>query len=506
MASDRPPPPFSRRQQQLGVVICVVWALVWGLRAVFLDNLVTSTDSLFPLTRGLFSILTDPAFAPQWIWGWLNAAPTHPPLPAVYSALFCGLAGLSYEAVQVSSVVLHGLLVVELYRLASCWTRDRQAPLIAAALVSTVPVLAAWYRVDYHESLTTLLVVATLRQATVTDLRRTGPAVKLGLLVGLGALCKLSFWVVILLPAVHFLGARVRDRATLLNALAVVATVALICGWWYFPHLPAIQKNIASSTSTDLSLITRLDYYLIRPPGNLALTLLALAGVSMIILRGGLLTGRYAAAQLLLSCLPAFAFLVSMFDPWERYIVPVLPLSCLLAAVALARGLASLPAPRRAALGLLLALAAASAVFNLQRPRESYGVAESAGIPQPDRRDFSSLARALAHARRLHLPLLMVANAPPAQVWINGQWAQLGLVPGRDIQIIGGKEARKKIAGDEQVSYIQVDGPRSLPDRTWNLGSLHRSQVVSHRWRRKLVARFDDESPFAVRLFILRGD
>lgn len=497
-------PLLSLRQQQIGVLVCVVWVLFWGLRAVYLDNRVTSTDTLFPQTKGLFFLLDDPMFTPAWLWGWLNAAPTHPPLPALYGALFCWLVGFSHEAVQVSSVVLHGLLVVELFRLTRACARDRLAPLVAAALAATAPVLAAWFRVDYPESLTTLLVVATLRQGLATDLRRPGPAITLGLLVGLGALCKLSFWVVLLPPAAHFFGARVRDRARLLNALAAVATVALVCGWWYFGHLSAIGKNLASSTSNSLPMLSRLHYYLVQPPGNLTLTAAALAGALMAALRRELLTDGHATVQLLLAWLPAHALLVGLFDPWERYIVPVLPLSCLLAAVALARALALLPIPRRVVVALLLAgLAAGSAVINLQRPRESYGVAESSGILQPDRRSYHSLARALARARALGHPLLIVANAPPAQAWVNGQWTRLALVPRGGVEMVGAAVAGERLARGEAVSYLQVDGPRRFLDRTWNLGTVHWPREVLRGQRRTLVARFADESPYTVRLFVI---
>ncbi len=494
-------PLLTRRQQQLGVLACALWVVAWGLRAVYLDNRVTSTDTFFPQTKGLFFLLQDPMFDAAWIWGWLNAAPTHPPLPALYGALFCWLAGFCYEAVQVSSVVLHALVVVELYRLTRACARDRLAPLTAAALGAAAPALAAWFRVDYPESLTTLLVVMTLRQGLSTDLTRTGAAAKLGLLVGLGALCKLSFWLVILPPAACFLAARVRGRVTLLNALVLFGVASLVCGWWYAGHLPAIGKNMASSTSTDLPLDARLWYYLVQPPGNLALVAASLAGAALVSAGRGV-TSRHAAWLLLTAYLPALALLLGLFDPWERYILPLIPVACLLAGLALARALALVPA--RVAPGLLLAaMAVASAAVNLQRPRESYGVAEASGILQPDQRDHGSLARALTRARRLGRPLLIVANAAPAQAWVNGQWTRLSLVPRGGVEMVGRAAARHRLGRGESVSLIQVDGPAAYPDRTWNLGSVHWTPEATPGRSRRLVGRFADASAFTVRLFVL---
>lgn len=484
------------------MALCVLWAMAWGLRAIWLDNRVTANDSLFPHALSLFELWAHPRTDAYAYWEWLNAIPTHPPLAPLFTALFAAVAGPSHEVAQISTLTLFGLLVVEVYRLARTCAVRWPGPLLAAVITATSPILAAWFRVTYPETMMALLVTSTLRQAMATDLRRTGPAVMLGVLTGLGALTKLGFWVVMLVPALFFLGSRVRDRITLLNGLAAVASVAAVCGWWYFGHLPGIWENLTASSGSPVGLYPRAMMYIVAPQGNLALTVLALVGVAMI-LGAGAVSGWWTRAMLLLAWIPGYVGFIAVFDFWERYIVPVLPLSCLLAAVGTGGLVVMLPrrAHRAAVAGVVVALAATFAYQNLRAPARTLGLLDMHGMVQPDARDLSALPRALARIQRKRYPTVMLTAAPAARRWLNGHMDRARAHG--DPRALTVKEARALLGRGRPVYFLHIEGPVTMADAAWSPQQNNVKVALYLAWRRQVVARYWDESPFSVVLYKL---
>ncbi len=497
-----PTSPINRRQEQFAVALCVLWAMAWGLRAIWLDNRVTSNDGFFPHVFSLFEIWSSPEARPHFYWEWLHAVPTHPPLAPLYSALFSAVSGLSHDVTQISTLALLGLLVVEVYRLARACALDWPTPLLAAVVTASSPILAGWFRVDYHETLLALLVVSSLRQGIVTDLRRPGPAVLLGVLVGLGALTKLSYWVVMLVPAVFFLASRVRDRTTLVNGLVAVASVAGVCGWWYFNHLDGILQNFNASSSAGVQVTSKALMYIVAPQGNLGLTVLALVGAA-VMLRTDAVRGWRTKAMLLLAWLPSYAGYVAVFDYWERYIVSVLPISCLLAAVGLGRVVLLLPRRfnRGSVAVVAVALAASFAVHNMLDPGQTQGLLDSHGMVQPDTRDLSALSRALAHIKRKRYPTVTMATAPSAQRWFNGNLDRATALG--EFEALDTKKAWTRLGGGQPVFFLRVTGPPAMADTAWIQNNNNEKVALFEAWRRQVVARYWDESPFSVVLYML---
>lgn len=501
--NDAPRAPLSLKQEQLAVAGCVLWVLVWGLRAIYLDHRITASDNIFPAVDLMVEIVSSRALDWERLLGWFGHSPVHPPLPALHASLVAAALGHSSDNAQVASLLLHGVLVVQVYRLAREGAGHQVTALLATALAATAPPIAAWYRVDYPEALVTVLLLAVLHQAANTDLQRARPALLLGLLVGLGALSKLSFLVVALVPAVYFIAASVRSKRALVNALLAVGVTALVSGWWYFSHLGQILDNLHNSTSTQATAWERAEFYLMRPPGNLLLTAAALLGLGLALYKR-LLAPRTLPWLLLLAYLPAWLAFTLVFDQWERYILPLLPLSCLFAAVGVGWLLGRLQGwPARLALGVAaLALAGVAAAYNTAPPGDPNGLCQDAGILSPDRRDFSSLARALPRLASWRVPAVKVASSADALDWMNGQMDRLAAAD--RVPWLNTDEAKALIKEGRPVHFVHVAGRQAEPNRAFSFDHNVQARRMLTQHKPQQLARFTDESHYVVTLLRIK--
>jgi hypothetical protein len=388
---------LNKLNAQRIVAAAVAWVLLLGALTVWLDNAITGPDGLLPHCFNLAQFLTQGRWSglSEWLW----SVEVHPPLPYVYSTLVAMLFTFELATVRFSCVLLHALVLVQVYLLARTLWRDRTTAAVACLLAATHPMMLGWFRLDYQDPHVTVLVLATLQQAVRTDLRSSRSAALLGVLLGLGALTKLSYCALMVVPAFLYLGVWIRGRRSAANAALAILTAVAICGWWYLVMLDLILKNFVNSTSGNMEVLHKVRLYLLDSPGNLVLNLLAAVGLLTAwpgVRRGlrdapiPLLIGSTWAAGTLL-----FFFL---FDYSPRYLLPLSALACVLGARPLsgllrrvARGAA---APRRAAAWAALVLVLASAGAWPHLVGHSEDGRERGGLLAPDKRDLEAMERA----------------------------------------------------------------------------------------------------------------
>ena len=409
--STREGSPLTVKQEQLAVAGLMVWVLAWGLRACLLDREYAQTDNLMGQAFLLHSALSDGGVGDAW--SALFAGGFHPPLPSLVATLLASLMGFSPETIRISCLLLHPVVMAQVYFLARALCPDRAVALFACLLSATVPMIFGWFRSDFPEPLTTVFVLATLHAMFVVDLRRPWPAARLGLFVGLGALSKLSFGVFILLPALYFAARTIRSARALAMAGLSLLSALVVCGWWYVPSFGDIQTNLELSTggAQEGMHLSRIVDYLWMPAGNLSLTVAAAAGAALAFFAPGV---RRRRLHLLLLCWAgSYLMFLLVFDFWARYILPLLPLSCVLAAVAWGRLMrwlgprARLPALVCAAMALLVAFC----TFNLS---SSHRHRQFLGLIFPSNRVFSIYEKLINRLNVQPSVAIVTTNSAPS--------------------------------------------------------------------------------------------
>ena len=446
----RPPgaPALTTRQAQLALAALVTWVLVWGLRACLLDQDLAQTDNLFGQAshnhRFLFGQGGD-------LRSLLFGSGYHPPLPSLVATLLASAMGFSPETVRASCLLLHPVVIIQVYRLTRALCPDRDVALFASLLSATVPMIYGWFRCDFPEPLATVFVLATLHAIFLSDLRRPGPAARLGLFVGLGALSKLSFVVFILLPSLQFAATRIRSaRQGAMAALALLTALA-VCGWWYAQALPSIMINLGLSTSAaqEGMNLSRLVQYIWMPRGNFTLTLAAAAGALVLLDRG---VDRWRITLLLLAWGGSYLMFLLLFDSWARYIVPLLPLSCVLAALAWGEAVRLLaPRARAAALGgVALVLLASFTLFNLRAPRDHR---QYLGLIVPSTRVLTIYQKLINRLNVQTTVAIVTANSEQARALVTRSLAESGE---RFPVVVTIPHARKRLLGGEEIFRVHV--------------------------------------------------
>ena len=546
-------------------ILAAAWVVGFGLWTVLGENRPTGHDSVFPTAyRGFRLLLGAPIDGETWA-RWIGAMDIHPPLPMLLGLVSGALFGMSLAAVRLGSVALHLVLLVQVYTLVRRLTGHRDAVALACWLVAVVPLVGAWMRCDYPEPLLSVLVIGTLQLAMRTSLHRPAQALLLGVVVGLGALTKLGYAVIMLPAAVLFVGAQVRRRraqGASVGALGVglvlaVAGAMAVAGWWYLWHIDDIITNFHMSTQVSMPLSERLARYFWQPTGNLLLVGVALAG--LVLARVRRTVPDRDLALVAGTWLGGYAALTLLFDVMPRYIGPLHPLSCVLAALlfdAVTRG-RSRKGPTRnkpisegvepprwqgattkeyccilrsrnvaggdgsaagasvccvagpkmraatlAAVGVAAAMGGLWAQLSPPSDRLTHG--NSTGWLAPDRRDFGAFAR----ARRLaltHGPYhVLVVRSESAMFWISDlQFAVLNRLPG-PLPSVDWTTLRDRVVAGEPVAVVVIDD-RTEANPEANLPLRHVELAQIRQWfdvqDKRRLGRFTDNSAFGFTVY-----
>ncbi len=489
----------------------VAWVLAWGARAAALDTLQPGSDSILGHVIRVHAALADSEQALPL--GLLFPEGWHPPLPALYGVLITSVLGIGMEVIRLASVLLHGVALVQTYHLALLVTSRRSAALLASALVAVLPTVAGWFRTDFSEPLTTVLVLATYHLALKCDLERDRRrALLLGLVVGLGLLTKLSYAAIVFVPALLYLALRVRTARAALNVGLAAAVVAAVAGWWYWVNLDSVLLNLQMS-SKDIKdvaggqgpLLMRIKL-LASIPDVYPLLLAGLAGVVLawvrrLVPRGPLLIATACWAA------PVVLFL-GLFDIVSRYLVPILPLSCVFAALALDHLLRALPRgrgrlARRLAWGMVVAALASVSLLSNLLPQPLEG-RHASGILNPYTGRLDAFERAVFRAADEGLPVLIASAHMQASEWTNNQVLLYQVRGARPVTWLEQRaDARRILSRGEPVAVLHLTAAYLEARPNPGEKDVRRD---AHRWLMKQKIRiplgvYRDSSPYQVALY-----
>ena len=487
---------LSARKGQLFLGLLVLFFLAWDLHAVLADqNLGTdaSDTTLVDFIHLHFDLQE------SGVGEWLARGNVKGPLATLLLLGLGQLVGDWLIAARLLSVLLHGLLLVLVSRLTHRLSGSRVAALVAVAICGSFPAVYGWFRLDFHEPLVAVAVAATLL-LMLDDLRGPASAARLGLVVGLGLMTKLTYPMFLLLPGALYLLRQLRTRRRALLLLLAAGVAVLLTAWWLVPSAKLIQQYLLDSTQRNpVSVWHKLDLYLVQLPGSAVLLGAALTG-AVLAWRGRLAPARGVLA-LTLCVVPSVALLVVVFDPWSRYIIPAYPAAGVLAALGVARGLSwvhvRLPRARPLLLGLLgVVLLAQYLWFNLVAGEAMHrDRIQGAGMVAPDTRPHDAYARATRTIRRNGWKVLAL---PSFHVALPELWHHRGVRP-PELQL---PEAVANFRQGKPV-YLLAARPDGLPTHPRALldhNPVETAPMVLERlaWlkarlaRMKVVQRFSD--------------
>ena len=206
------------------------------------------------------------------------------PLPTFLDAIPMAIAGQTFAAAQVSSILIGALVPVLAWRLAADVAQELELPVgrartlaVGAGLTTAVylPLLLHSSLPDSTMPFTVLALVACLLMTRI--LRAAGRArildprlLALGVAIGLAALTRNeAIWLgVVWAGLVWFTGDRpMADRVRLIGVVAVVA--ALVFAPWALRNWQAFGSPLPSQTATNALSITGLDIFAWNDPPTL---------------------------------------------------------------------------------------------------------------------------------------------------------------------------------------------------------------------------------------------
>ena len=227
----------------------VFFFVAWDLWAVLSDLRITiSPDSSSPGTIQLRHLIFENWCANQlqhWLYTHKGPALHLLALPLL---LLIEQAPLSS---RILGVLLHGVVLWQVFCLCRGLGGDRRAALLSTILLGASPMVFGWFRLDFYEGLHSVIACAVLQMMIKVRLDRPGPAAALGLLIGLGVLTKNSFYLIMVAPALWFLWCRCRHLRSWPSLLALVATTALLVVPWVVFKFSELVDNFFGSTGSN---------------------------------------------------------------------------------------------------------------------------------------------------------------------------------------------------------------------------------------------------------------
>ncbi len=517
----RPPEPWEtplldrlKSPQFIMLSALVTWVLAWGARAALLDGIQPGSDSILghviriqgALAAGDRGLAADLLLAPGW----------HPPLPVIYGLLVTSVLGVGMGVIRLSSVFLHCVALVQTYLLARRAACTRDAALLAGGLVAALPMITGWFRTDFPEPLTTVFVLATHQLALRCDLQKDRRrALALGLVLGLGLLCKLGFAVFAFFPAVFFLALRLRTRTAAINAGLAALVAGAVCGWWYWMNLDAVLENLGMSSKHIRAVAAGEGSFLFRlklltgMPELYPLLAAAAAGVALAWRRR--LLPRQELLLLTVFWAAPVLLLVGLFDILSRYLLPILPLCCLLTGLALhhlARDVFGSRGRRwrQLSLGLMaLALCCVSLLTNLlPQPLDDR---DASGILNPYTGRLDAFTRATSRAAAAGLPVLIASAHMQASEWSNNQILLYGVSGEKQVSWLDQvPDAERELERGQPVAVLVLTASFGEARPNEQEKDIRRE---ARRWlsgqRSVHLGTFADTSPFKVSLYRVQG-
>lgn len=373
------------------VVLLVAFLLAWDLRAIFLDQRPSGSDTITIQALQLHRLITDGSGVGLEI----VMGPKGPVAPML-ALVFLFVLGQATMAVRLLSVLCHGAMMLQCYDLGRRLGQSGRTGLLAALLCGTQPMVFGWCRMDHQEPLLTVLVLGAMQLMLRVRLDRWAPALGLGLLMAMGLMTKPSYVVFMTVPGLWFMARRLRSPGSILRLGGLVAMMVLAVLPWVIPIAGNLLVSYPSMAAfnPDQDYLWKALHYLGLPGTWPLFGAALLASAFLVIKQPGL---RWAVALLFGTTAFSLACFVFIFDVWSRYILPLFPLCAILTALGLEHLLERLPTlPRRVVpwvLGSsLLGLFVGQNITGIagEDQRETY-----LGIITPDTRPYEAMPRAL---------------------------------------------------------------------------------------------------------------
>jgi len=390
---------------------------------------------------------------------------------------------------RVLSIACHLLLFLMVYWMALKLTRSRLTGLFAVVLVGTFPAIYGWFRMEYHEPMLAV-VLLWLLQIMMGGLRQRSTAIFLGLAMGLGALFKAGFFVYAFFPCICLFLIQRKELTVLKNYAIAVAVFGAVAGWWYLANLGKFSSYVQLSSSALSAaeappLLREIQLkcfdYMLHLPYLAPFILTALAG-AVYAWRWGYLDTR-ALTLLLSTILGTIFLLVTVFDFWSRYMVPILPVAGLLIAVGGA-GLSqrfSQPLWRNAmrvlGAGLSLLLLTWFCYDNLHGYHIRNIVREhTVGLVSPDRRAYNSMERIEAFLRKRKLKVVS-DHYGWFRCRLPGPVVDIRAFYGRSLPRIPQSEVLPNLHGGQTVHLLVCHNHEDI------LAKINRAETIDHHSR-----------------------
>ena len=302
------------------------------------------------------------------------------------------------QAVRVAELCLHLGVIWGTYAL-GCQLAGRGVGLLAAYLLAAVPLMLSWGRAGNADPVIWATLLALFWVLLRLDLRRPRHALQLGLAAGLAASSRLIAMVYLGCAALWVLAFAVRNRRAAINLVPAALLSIILPGWWVAARWGAVSEAARRSTNRLSDPVLQVaQVYLMHGVGYVVLAgLIALA----VAWRWGLLPGRLLSLFGFWLLLPVLQLLF-MWDAWERYILPLMPMVALIVAVSALRLSERWPAARRRALVATLVL-----LGGLHLALVQAGVDWVSGLNLPDSRRYAALERVARSVPRVAPVLVM---------------------------------------------------------------------------------------------------
>ena len=486
---------LSPNQEKLLVLAAAAWMLLWGVTAILSNGRPSGPDGVFPRVWSLFNMLRFDG--PGSFLVWIVDKKTHPPLPALYGTALAAIFGPSRETVRLGGLLLQLVLLFQVRGLILALTSCRTSAVLGCWLVAALPVTAGWFRMDFHEPMVSVLLMATLGMAARWRVHRAKEAALLGLMVGLGSLSKLGYGVFILAPGLIIIARFLRDPRTRGKAPIVALTMALSGGWWYLLCFDELPRYMAMSISQQFMLAERLAVYCLEAPELTFLGLLALVGIPATL--RAFPGARWGILLLGATLVFGAGALLFWFDTHIRYIIPLHGVAMVLACSGAAGILTRIsPGVHKWALALaLLVLVGFSCWANLGPiPHESMELYGSRGLISSNPHDYKGLHRAHAWIMKQGRAYLLVSRDPETAAWTSDQ--RLAAVIGGEPPAFLSLANLRRVTGGAAPVFAVEARSRHHDSGSGDRHSLTLVQVASGQWLleqdRVGLARFSDDS------------
>lgn len=369
---------------------------------------------------------------------WVRLTDFRPPLPTLLYQPLLWLLPNQVHAMRLTDIAFFLLVLWLLYDIGRRLGGSALSGFFAALFLAAFPLTQGWSRVGNADPIIWGTLLLLFRILLWLDLRSPWQAVALGLAMGLCLATRLLCLIFLVGPALWLLITRVRSLRSGVNLVAAAIFAINLTGWWYVMQLRAVLDNIVMSSETQglsgASHFGNLDYL---SAGYLWLLLPALLSLGWL-WRRRLLSRSQTGLFVLWVAVPVIQ-LLTLWDFWARYPLPLLPQLALLSALGLdqvtrplrprvrrlvlAGAVAAALVPMAAYYGGIHSFAPGMVPRPLEQDRAFLQLKDVVGLMKPDHRRYEGMMEALTPLRRgTHVVVINETVVPNYERGILWTW------------------------------------------------------------------------------------